>query len=160
MDSENRSVVLFHTETIREVVKSMNDDKKKLDREKQILNRAHKEAMAECEEIYQLKFGHRIPQEILDGFEKTPKLEALEKEFKKEEKLSIKKIEESGQQLKETKAELLRIKKQNTEIIKNITEKGNEQLQLDKELDDTNTKITVSHHNPRKMKKTQKRQNS
>lgn len=135
---------MFESESIKEVVKSMNEEKRKLEREKQVLNRAHKEALAECEEIYQLKFGHRIPQEILDGFEKTPKLEALEKEFKKEEKLSIKKIEESGQQLKETKAELLRIKKQNTEIIKNITEKGNEQLQLDKNLDTTNSNITVN----------------
>lgn len=135
----------------------MNDEKKKLDRERQVLNRAHKEAMAECEEIYQLKFGHRIPQEILDGFEKTPKLEALEKEFKKEEKLSIKKLEEANQQLKETKAELLKIKKQNTEIIKNITEKGNEQLQLDKDLDATNNNITVACRHHRKTRKTRRR---
>ena len=138
----------------------MNDDKKKLEREKQVLNRAHKEALAECEEIYQLKFGHRIPQEILDGFEKTPKLEALEKEFKKEEKLSIKKLEETSLLLKETKAELLSIKKENTEIIKNITQKGNEQLQLDKDLDHTNNNITVAYLDSRKTRKTRKRASS
>jgi hypothetical protein len=151
---------MAHPATIKQVVKSMNDDKKKLEREKQVLNRAHKEALAECEEIYQLKFGHRIPQEILDGFEKTPKLEALEKEFKKEEKLSIKKLEETSLLLKETKAELLSIKKENTEIIKNITQKGNEQLQLDKDLDHTNNNITVAYLDSRKTRKTRKRASS
>lgn len=122
----------------------MNKDKKKLEREKQGLNRAHKEALAECEEIYQLKFGHRIPQEILDGFEPTPKLKALEKEFTKEEKLSVKKLEEANHKLKKTKQELLEYKKQNTLIIKHITDEGNKQLRLDKDLDSTNNNITVT----------------
>jgi hypothetical protein len=159
MASKKRSVSRHNLEHIRDDIKHMGEEKKTLEREKLILNRAHKEAMAECEEIYQLKFGHRIPQEILDGFEKTPKLEALEKEFKKEEKLTLKMDQEAKHQLKETKAELLRIKKQNTEIIKNITEKGNEQLQLDKDLDATNNNITVGRIDPRKMRKTRRKQN-
>ena len=47
------------------------ETKNTLKKQKDILSSAYKEALAECEEIYQLKFGERIPQEILDGLEPT-----------------------------------------------------------------------------------------
>ena len=68
----------------------------------------------------------------------------MEKEFTKEEKLSVKKLEEANHKLKKTKQELLEYKKQNTLIIKHITDEGNKQLRLDKDLDSTNNNITVT----------------
>lgn len=127
---------------IERQTKELENERKGYDKEKGILIKAHKEALAECEEIYQLKFGERIPQEILDGLEPTQKLKNLQKEFEKEEKLSLRKIEEANRELKETKQELLEIKKKNTKIIKYITDKGNMQLQLNKNLDSTNNNIT------------------
>lgn len=130
----------------------MNVEKKKLERERQGLNKALKEAEAECEEIYQLKFGQKLKPEILDGLQPTPKLLALEKEFQKEEKLTVKKLEEANQSLKITKAELLEYRKQNTKIINQITKEGNKQLKLDKDLAAANNNITVTLHDSERRK--------
>jgi WD40 repeat protein len=135
---------------IEQQSKVLHSKQNTLEREKAILDKAHKEALAECEEIYQLKFGERIPQEVLDGLEPTPKLKALQKEFEKEEKLSIRRIEEANQLLKATKKELLEIKQKNTQIIKFITDTGNEQLSLNKNLDSTNNNITKEEKDNKK----------
>lgn len=114
-----------------------------MERDKGFLIKGHKEALAECEEIYQLKFGERHGQEVLDSLEPTPKLKALQKEFEKEEKITVRKIQEAEKELKDTKQELLAIKKKNTKIINYITKKGNQQLELNKNLDSSNNEVTV-----------------
>ncbi len=140
---ERKKELRENIRTIGKERSKLEETKKNLEREKGILIKAHKEALAECEEIYQLKFGERIPQEILDGLEPTQKLKSLQREFEKEEKLSVRKLKEAEEQLKTTMKTLLEAREKNTAIINYITKKGNEQLKLNKVLDSTINNITV-----------------
>lgn len=123
--------------------KKLEAEKKILSREKEILAKAEREAKAGCDENYQLKFGEKIALEILDGLEPSAKLKELKKEFEKEEKISLRKIEEAKEQLKKTKKELLEYKEKNTWVIESLSTLGNQQLQLNKNLDSTNKNIIV-----------------
>lgn len=136
------------------------DEKKKIQiNDKKKLELIQKEVTAEREEIYQIKFGEIIPPEVLDGIEPTQKLESLQKEFKKEEKITIRKIEIANQELKQSKQDLLKIKEMNTQIIKTITDKGNKLLHLNKDLDSLNSNITKEDKDMKKADMTKFRQN-
>merc|ERR1711976_104375 len=112
-----------------------------LNQELNMLKDALKDATEELKENYQLKFGEEINLEILDGLEPTHKLKELKKEFAKEEKESIRKIEEAKKQMNSTKQKLLELKRENTNIINKITGLGNQQMSLNKTLDSTNKQI-------------------
>jgi len=138
-------------DNIKKRTEKLHNEYKLLEAKKKILNETEKEAKAECDENYQLKFGRTISLEILDGIkiansglEPTEKLKELQKEFIKEEKESIKSIDISRRNMLRTNKELLDLKKQNTEIIKNITSYGNLQLSLNKNFDSTNKNLFVS----------------
>jgi len=84
----------------------LNQERDDLNKELQMLKDALKDSTEELKENYQLKFGEEINLEILDGLEPTHKLKELKKEFHKEEKETIRKIEEAKKQMNATKQRL------------------------------------------------------
>jgi len=120
LNEENAEINYKKTELTRQ--------RDELNQELNMLKDALKDATEELKENYQLKFGEEINLEILDGLEETHKLKELKKEFAKEEKESIRKIEEAKKQMNSTKQKLLELKRENTNIINKITGLGNQQM--------------------------------
>lgn len=121
----------------------LNDKYVDLDKQKSKLNEALKQATEEVNENYQLKFGEKINLEILDGVEETANLKALKKEFTVEERKCRHEIEKAKTKMMETKQELIKCKKENTNLINKITAQGRRQLDLMKDLESANKEIFV-----------------
>lgn len=92
----------------------------------------------ELDENFKLKFGEVVDLNILESLKETQKLKDLKKEYKETETACKKWIDDSNISLIKSRNKLFEYKKKNTEIIKHITELGNNQIKLNWTLDNTN----------------------
>lgn len=111
------------------------------------------------EEKQLLKFGDIIDLKILDALEPTKQVLEMRDRYKLEEKEATKRVEAMRHQLQLKKKEMLAKKRENTRIITEITELGEKQMELNKNLDSTNKQLFRGEDEDKKNNLDKEKQN-
>lgn len=126
---------------IEQDTKQLRVSKDALIKNLNILRMCQKKSKEELDENFKLKFGEVVDLDILETLKETQRVKDLKKEFKETEAACKKRIEDSNAALLKARDQLLEYKRKNTEILKRITTLGNNQIKLNRTLDNTNKQI-------------------
>ena len=102
-----------------------------------------------------LRFGNLVDLDNLEISGPSNAVLELQNKFAKTEKKCIKLIEEADAELEETQRQLTQQIKNNTNLLNLIRQMGEEQLDLNKKLDNTNKAIFVDEDDEEKKKNLQ-----